>query len=153
MRPIPLTVLTLIHEFEGRNGTFEPTRTLDPVGNAEIGYSHKLSGPGDPLWGAALDQAAADHLAMCDLARAADIICTFLGRHLNVLNDNQYAACIDFVYNEGGGNFEHSTFARLILALDLEDAANQLPKWVYAGGVILAGLVRRRAAEVALFHS
>jgi lysozyme len=31
------------------------------------------------------------------------------------------------------------------------DVANEFNKWVYAGGKVLPGLVRRRAAEKALF--
>ena len=153
VRPVPPIVLTLIHEFEGWAGTFEPTRTLDPAGNPEIGWSHKLSGPADPLWNATLDQAASDALAMQDLTMSATEICDTLGMLVSNLNDNQYAACIDFTYNEGGGNFASSTFCKLIDADDLPDAEAQLTRWVYAAGEELPGLLRRRLAEQALWNT
>jgi lysozyme len=143
----------LIHQFEGCAGQPELTRAKDPDGNWEIGWSHKLSGPSDPLWDSTLTPDLADTIAMQDLGGSASEVCNALGDAVNNLSDNQYAACIDFTYNEGGGNFASSTFAKLIEQDDLADAANQLPRWVYGGGQVLAGLVHRRAAEVALWNT
>lgn len=151
MRPIPEAVLGLVHEFEGRNGTFEPTRTQDPVGNWEIGYSHKLSGPDDEFWDSVLDQDFADHLAMQDEAEAAQAVCAALGVAVNNLTDNQYAACIDLTYNIGGGNFANSTLCSMIKAGQITEAADQFDRWVYAGGEVMPGLVTRRAAEKTLY--
>ena len=147
MRPIPLAVLTLIHQFEGDHGTFEETRTQDPVGNWEIGFSHKLAGPDDPLWDALLTLEAADDLAMRDCATAAQAICDNLGPAIDTLTDNQYAALIDFTYNEGVHHLQNSTLAAYIRNGNLADVPDEFAKWVYAGGKILNGLVNRRNAE------
>ena len=57
------------------------------------------------------------------------------------------AAIIDFVYNLGSGNLASSTLRKKILANDREGAKEQIVKWVYGGGKVLPGLVRRRNAE------
>lgn len=71
------------------------------------------------------------------------------------LNANQLSAVTCFAYNEGVGHFMVSTMLKLINKGDLEAASNEFPKWVYEetpnGKVVSSGLVRRRAAEQALF--
>lgn len=62
------------------------------------------------------------------------------------------AACTDLAYNIGVTAFGKSTLCRYINeGRPLAEIAAQFRKWVRAGGVVLAGLVRRRDAEVALF--
>ena len=60
---------------------------------------------------------------------------------------------VSFVYNLGVGALQGSTMRRRLMAG--EDPATvvpqEFPKWVNGGGGPLPGLVRRRAAEVALF--
>lgn len=159
MRAVPLKpCLALIHAFEGQHGDFEPTRTLDPVGNWEIGWSHKLSGPDDPLWDASLTQAQADDLAIADLGHFAQGVCDALNtQSLNDLSDNQYAACIDFAYNAGAANFAASHLCALINTGNLTLAVQEFPKWVYAHqngkAIVLPGLVRRRQAEVDIWNA
>lgn len=152
MRPIPLAVLPLIHEFEqGPDGGFAPQRYLDPVGKPTIGYGHLLSGPSDPLWDAVLDQGSADQLAMKDQTIAAEGVCASLGDAIDTINDNQYAALIDFTFNVGEGAFAGSTMCRMIRNGSILAAANEFDKWVYADGKVLPGLQRRRAAERTLY--
>ena len=67
------------------------------------------------------------------------------------LDTDEEAALTDFVYNLGAGNFMRSTLLRLLNAGDYAGAADQLSRWDLANGQVLAGLVRRRAAEKALF--
>lgn len=69
------------------------------------------------------------------------------------LTDNQEAALIDFIYNVGEGNFEHSTLLKLINQKKYESAAAQFERWDHAGGKELAGLLRRRLAERKIFDS
>lgn len=68
------------------------------------------------------------------------------------LTDEQEAALTSFVYNVGVGAFAKSTLLRLLNRGDLSAAASQFDLWVHAGGKVLAGLVRRRAAERKLFE-
>lgn len=152
MRALPtVPCLALIHTFEGSAGKFEPQRTPDPTGNQEIGWSHKLSGPDDPLWDSTLTQADADTLALQDLTQAASGVCDAIGSAVDSLTDNQYAAIIDFAYNLGVGAFRGSTLCHYIKTGNLTLAAGEFGKWVHGrvngAEVVLNGLVRRRAAE------
>ena len=42
--------------------------------------------------------------------------------------------------------------ARKLKAGDIPGACNELPRWIYAKGKVLPGLVARRAAESALLE-
>lgn len=66
------------------------------------------------------------------------------------LGPYQRAAFGSFVYNVGESKFQKSTILRMLNSGDVEGACNQLPRWIYAGGKVLGGLVRRRQAEKAL---
>lgn len=67
-------------------------------------------------------------------------------------NVRQVAALADFTFNCGAGNLEASTLRRKVNRGDV-DAADEFMKWVFARGVKLPGLVRRRVAERELFLS
>jgi lysozyme len=69
------------------------------------------------------------------------------------LNQNQFDALVDFVFNLGSGNFQSSTLLRLLNSGDYAGAAGQFPLWNHAGGVVVAGLTTRRLAEQALFNT
>lgn len=63
--------------------------------------------------------------------------------------DAQRAAVSDFTYNLGAARWRSSTFRKRMLAGDYEGAAHECRRWVWAGGVKLPGLVKRRAVEAA----
>jgi GH24 family phage-related lysozyme (muramidase) len=151
MRPVPDTCLGLLHAFEG----FRPTRYLDMAGNPTIGWGHLLSGPQDPLWAATLTPAQGDALADQDLVtRAAGPLCEDLAPEIiDALTEGQYAALIDFVFNEGIGHWHGSTVRVDVINGALINVPSELNKWVYGGGAVQQGLVRRRAAEIALWNS
>jgi lysozyme len=67
------------------------------------------------------------------------------------LTEGELAALTDFVYNLGAGSLAPSTLLKLLNAGDYAGAAQQLPLWDHAGGKVLAGLLARRQAELALF--
>ncbi|WP_422419104.1 lysozyme [Pseudomonas sp. GZD-222] len=67
------------------------------------------------------------------------------------LTGNQWDALVSFTYNLGAANLESSTLLRLLNRGDYAGAAEQFPRWNKAGGKVLPGLVRRRAAERVLF--
>jgi len=80
------------------------------------------------------------------------------------LNQNQFDALVSLIYNVGYGgkarsgigvltNGAPSTLRRKLNAGDYRGAAEQFDKWIQGGGKVLPGLVRRRAAERALFES
>lgn len=63
------------------------------------------------------------------------------------LPDYRHAALVSFTYNVGGANFCKSTLVRKLNAGDIPGACAELNKWVYAKGIKLPGLVKRRADE------
>lgn len=70
-----------------------------------------------------------------------------------MLTDEEESALVDLVFNIGNGNFLHSTLLKLLNSGDYAGAAEQFSRWDKAGGRVLAGLTKRRAAEAALFTS
>ncbi len=59
-------------------------------------------------------------------------------------------AILDFAFNCGTGALQSSTLRKRINADDLDGAKTELMRWVRGGGKVLPGLVKRRAAEIAL---
>ena len=65
-----------------------------------------------------------------------------------VNTQGKYDALVDFAYNLGLGNLKQSTLLRKIKeGASTEDIQEQFRRWVYAGGKVLKGLVRRREWE------
>lgn len=65
-----------------------------------------------------------------------------------VRTQGQYDALVDFAYNLGIGSLKSSMLLRKIKAgASTGDIQEQFRKWVYAGGKVLKGLVRRREWE------
>lgn len=155
MRPLPTKrLLQLVHEFEGDHGQHRPTPALDPTGHWEIGWGHKLQTAYYPASPINRDQA--DALAIGDYQACAGGVYPLLGDTVaDGLSEGQYAALLDFTYNEGIGRFAASTFCARLKAGNLDAAGRELAKWVW-GHVdgkpqILEGLVRRRDAELDLW--
>ena len=139
------------------DGLHDPDRTTaviepyyDPVGLPTIGYGHLLSRTAwKPLnQFPAISVAQAEALLRADLMKAAGVVMRLVKVKLNA---NQIAALIDFVFNAGAGNFEISTLRRVINRGDFAAVPGQLMRWVYAKGIKLPGLVKRRKAEAALW--
>lgn len=66
------------------------------------------------------------------------------------IGENNRSALISFQYNTGG--LPKSTLLKKLNAGDFDGAAREFDKWNKAGGTVYKGLVRRRAAERALFE-
>lgn len=60
------------------------------------------------------------------------------------------AAATSFDFNVGDEKFCNSTMANKFREGDIQGACNEFPKWNMAGGHVLPGLVKRRAAEKAI---
>lgn len=67
------------------------------------------------------------------------------------LNENQFGALVSFSYNVGTNALKNSTLLRRLNSGDYAGAAEQFLRWVYGGGKVLPGLVKRREAERSLF--
>lgn len=68
-----------------------------------------------------------------------------------ILNSNQFSALVSLVFNIGSGAFARSTLLKLLNDGDYSGASSEFLKWRLSKGKILAGLVKRRAAERELF--
>lgn len=68
------------------------------------------------------------------------------------LIQSQFDALVSFTFNLGAGALHRSTLLKKLNTGDYHAAAAEFPRWVYAGGERLPGLVRRRLAEKALFE-
>jgi GH24 family phage-related lysozyme (muramidase) len=69
------------------------------------------------------------------------------------LNDEQFSALVSFAYNVGLGNFRNSLVLKSVNARRFDQVPAELAHWVRAEGKVLPSLIRRRAAEAALFLS
>ncbi len=119
----------------------------DCAGVWTIGYGHTGRDvfPGDNI-----TEAEAEALLRSDLADAV----TCVNRAVTVsVKQQQFDALVDFCFNAGRGSLLGSTLLRKVNAGDFAGAAAQFGLWVHAGGEVVAGLVRRRKAEAALFAS
>ena len=116
----------------------------DAGGVWTIGYGHTRDvQPGDVI-----TQQQADDFLQADLAEAAEAVASLVKVPLN---QGQFDALCDFVFNLGEGDLERSTLLRLLNAGNYQAAAQQFRVWVMAAGEVLPGLVKRRAAERDLF--
>ena len=150
-----------------RTGEDRPPRTIGPDGVALIKRFEgcQLSAYPDPGtggapwtigWGHAgrdvtpgtrWTQAQADEQFERDLERYAADVAKALGH--SPTSQRQFDALVSFHYNTGA--IGRATLTRLHKAGDFAGAANEFGKWVRAGGRVLPGLVKRRAAEANLY--
>lgn len=135
--------LELTKSFEG----LRLTAYRDGAGVLTIGYGH--TGP-EVHEGLVITEAEAEMLLRRDMA---DAVAWVNGLVKVTLTQGQFDALVDFTYNAGRGSFRGSTLLRMVNAGDFKGAEGQFGLWVHAGGEVEPGLVRRRAAEAALFLS
>lgn len=100
--------------------------------------------------------AQCDQLLLADLRKHQVVI--LAGNKANCIGNapltpNQRDALTDFIFNVGTTKFCKSGLAAKLKARDYPGAAREFPKWKYAGGRVLPGLVKRRKAEQDLFLS
>lgn len=133
--------LALIREFEG----FCAAPYRCPAGLWTVGYGHVLA-PHEPL--ITITQAEAEALLRKDVRHAAQSVKALV----NVpLTQGQFDALVSFTFNLGSGAFERSTLRRVVNQGAHDEVPEQLMRWVYAAGRKMPGLLRRRAAEAALY--
>jgi len=95
-----------------------------------------------------INEDQADYLLRRDVKKSEMAVI----RHIRVpLEDGQFNALCSFVFNLGSGALQSSTLRRKINRGDYIGAADEFPRWVYAGGKKLKGLIRRREHERSMF--
>ncbi|KAF2027102.1 family 24 glycoside hydrolase [Setomelanomma holmii] len=141
--------VSLIKEFEGFVASPEP----DPIGLPTVGYGHlcQTSGCSEVPYSFPLTTTTASQLLASDLKAPQQTI-TLKTTSNVVMNANQYGALVSWAFNVGGANVQSSTLLKRLNAGEAPNTviAEELPKWNKAGGQVLAGLTRRRAAEASL---
>jgi lysozyme len=150
----------LVKEFEGfkqqlSDGSVEAYR--DPVGIWTIGWgsTRNLDDNRPIRSGDVITQATAERWLQDEINQTATVVeqlCTV------PIKQCMFDALVSFGYNvgTGGGGFRTSTLLKKLNARDYEGAACEFRRWVHGEvngqKVELAGLVRRRKAEEALFR-
>lgn len=134
--------INLIKKYEG----FRSKAYLCPARIWTIGYGH-TSGVKS---GDVITEAQGEEYLRADLKEAENVI----NSHNLELKQNQFDALVSFVFNLGPGNFNRSTLLKLIKGnkSDVRIKA-EFRKWVYGGGEVLNGLVKRRKEEAELYFS
>lgn len=139
--------IALIHSFE----TCELTAYPDP-GSADgnpwtIGWGS--TGPGIAR-GVVWTQAQADDRFVADLGKFEGKVSAAIGAAPTT--QSQFDAMVSLAYNIGADAFAGSTVCRRHKAGDYKGAADAFGMWVKNDGKVMKGLVRRRAAEAALYR-
>lgn len=117
-----------------------------PAGVWTIGYGHTGR---DVVAGLMISQETADELLRDDLAKFEAGVVALVGS--SPTNDNQFSALVSFAFNCGLGALAKSSVLVNHKSGRKQAAAASFGKWVKGGGRVLPGLVRRRAAEKALY--
>lgn len=115
-----------------------------PAGILTIGYGH-TEGVEE---GTQITEEEADKMLQKDL----EAFCKGVRDAVEVqLTDSQFSALVSFAFNLGVHALKRSSLLRYLNEKAYQLAADEFPKWVYAGGKKLPGLVKRRVEEREMF--
>jgi lysozyme len=146
--------ISLVKQFEGcakrqADGSFvaypDPGTGGDPW---TIGWG---STGADIKQGAIWTQQQCDDRLAKDVAAFATKVSAAIGTAPTT--QNQFDALVCFAYNVGVGNLQASTLLKLHKAGNYKGAQAEFARWNKAAGKVLPGLIKRRAAEAALYGS
>ncbi|MCF8162355.1 MAG: lysozyme [Polynucleobacter sp.] len=150
MIAVPQAAIELAKRFEGferkvKRGTeITAIPYICPAGYWTIGYGHLCDAKHPPI-----TEAEAEGCLATDLITALNATL----RYCPVLAtepQGRLAAIADFTFNLGAGRLQTSTLRRRVNQRDWAAAATELRRWVYGGGKVLPGLVKRRDDECQL---
>lgn len=124
-----------------------------PAGVWTIGYGHTGV---DVKPGMVINPARANELLEGDLGKFEQGLGALIAAHAPLaerLTQGRYDALLSFAYNVGLDAFRGSTLWRKVKA-DVNDPTigDEFGRWVYAKGVRLPGLVKRRAGEARMWQ-
>lgn len=139
--------LALIRRHEG----FRAEAYRCPAGIWTIGYGHTAqAGPPVVTPGMTVSEEEGARILARDVARFAAEVKPLLAREVSAA---QFSALVSFAYNVGTPAFRRSSVLRAVNEGRFGDVPHRLKLWVKAGGKVLPGLEKRRAAEARLFMS
>lgn len=135
--------IALLKEFEA----LRIKAYICPAGFKTIGYGHKILSHEQIE---EINEARAETLLYEDLIFIENSVL----RNIYIeLAQEQFDALVCFTFNVGSAAFQRSTLRQKINRLEHDSVTKEFMRWVYANGIILPGLVRRRIAESELYHS
>ena len=168
MKKIGTNGLEIIKKWEGLEDGDPSTINLDPYlcpadvwtigwGHAIVYNRRHLTVHNDPvgdlarsLYPGGINLEQAEKLLIAETAGVALQVDNLVKVEIT---DNMFDALVSFAYNVGTGNLKRSTLLRKLNSRSYTGAADEFPKWRRANGIILQGLVNRRADERILFLS
>ena len=109
----------------------------------DIGYGH-VCGPDHPP----ITVERAEEMLREDVESRAEHLREFVPEWLPV---HQFDALLSFAFNVGVRSLRDSTLMQFVRNGDDDGAAFQFSRWNKAGGKVVNGLVKRRAAEAAMY--
>ena len=121
----------------------------DGAGVPTVGFGH-TSGAGAPkvILGMRISAARADEILATDLALFERVVTKVVKVPLQ---QHEFDALVDLAFNLGGPHFTSSLVVRRLNAGNRAGAAAAFLLYVRSAGVVVAGLVRRRRADAAMF--
>lgn len=132
--------IAIIKQFEGLR--LEAYRC--PAGKWTIGYgSTRGVRPG-----MVITEEEAEARLKVDLRDAEEAVSRMVRTRIS---DDMFSALCSLTFNCGCDAIAKSTLIRKLNAQDFYGAFSEFPRWCHSGGQVLPGLIRRRAAEQALF--
>lgn len=143
---ITVSGIEFIKNFEA----YSPIPYICPAGYITIGYGHVVTENEKNNFKKEISKEEAEELLKKDLHKSEKAILRLISVPLT---NNQFDALCSFVFNAGSGALQRSTLRAKLNREEYEDAADEFLKWIWAGGRILNGLVKRRRAERDLFIS
>jgi lysozyme len=156
MRPVPERALEFLKAHEGLvlrvyddahpNVVLKPG--AEPEGTFTAGYGH--TGP-ELHPGMTVSREQAEIWLGRDAEQAAMRLTARVGKVVDELTEQQYAALISFVFNLGAS--PNWTIWKRLKARQFDQVPLEMMRFVNAGGRKLQGLVNRRAAEVAVWST
>lgn len=131
---------------------FRPNSYPDAAGNPTIGYGHKINVDKEAsLLTATWSEAAALEQLAKDVAWAEKAVNALVTVKIT---QAKFDALVSLVFNIGRGNFAKSDLLKVINAKGNKTAiTKEWSEFRRSDGVIQAGLVKRRADELALYFS
>ena len=120
------------------------------AGRWTIGYGNTFFEDGTPVKpGDRVTQPKAEQLFELIVGNFADKVAKEIK---TILTENQFAAIVSLAYNIGMGNLQKSTLLKKVNFNPNDPTIRgEFARWNKAGGKVLAGLTRRRAAEAKLY--
>ncbi|MBB5509550.1 lysozyme [Paraburkholderia atlantica] len=134
--------LHLTEYFEG--GPFLTAYKPLPTDNWTIGYGHTIG----VHEGMTCTAEEADQWLQEDVKWAANAVNLYVKPGIT---QDEFDALVDFTFNVGITAFKNSTMLAKLNDNDVQGAIDEFEKWDMSGGQHVAGLLRRRNAERALF--